>query len=155
MCFYCPPTKLREGDVFSRVCLSVHRGRSYVTITHDALDLTPPPPRYVPTCSTWTWLYNTHLPPPGLVQLWPYCTGPRPLHWIGPTPTPPLHSPSPPGTGTPPSQRFAFYWNAFMLLPKLCSCHKSCNQFSSHPVKNFTNDIRQPQRRNFSRRKEI
>ena len=35
-----PPTKLREGNVFSRVCLSVHVGDSHVTITHDALDLT-------------------------------------------------------------------------------------------------------------------
>ena len=28
-----------EGNVFSHVCLTVH-GRSYATITHDALDLT-------------------------------------------------------------------------------------------------------------------
>ena len=43
MYFYRPPPKLREGNVFSRVCLSVchslHRG-SHVTITLDALDLT-------------------------------------------------------------------------------------------------------------------
>ena len=34
-----PTTKFWEGNVFSLVCLSVHRG-SHVTITHDALDLT-------------------------------------------------------------------------------------------------------------------
>ena len=47
-----PTTKLRRGNVFSRVCLSVHGGRgSNVTITHGALDftvkaLTPPLPRH-------------------------------------------------------------------------------------------------------------
>ena len=40
MYFYRPPSKLREGNVFSRVCLSIHRGGSLATITHDALDLT-------------------------------------------------------------------------------------------------------------------
>ena len=41
-CYYCLPTKLREGNVFSRVCPSVilsNKG-SHVTITRDALDLT-------------------------------------------------------------------------------------------------------------------
>ena len=42
--YYRPPTKLREGNVFSRVC----SGRSLVIVTHDALDITiqgaPPPP---------------------------------------------------------------------------------------------------------------
>ena len=41
---YCPSTKLLEGNVFSRVFLSVYvfkdGGRSLVTITQDALDLT-------------------------------------------------------------------------------------------------------------------
>ena len=41
---YHPPTKLREGNVFSSVCLSVshsaHRSGSQMTITHDVLDLT-------------------------------------------------------------------------------------------------------------------
>ena len=40
-----PPTKLWEGNVFTCVCLSVHRG-PHLTITHDALGLTvqgPPP----------------------------------------------------------------------------------------------------------------
>ena len=37
--------KLREGNVFTGICLSlslvgVGRGRSHATITHDALDLT-------------------------------------------------------------------------------------------------------------------
>ena len=31
--------QLWEGNVFSRVCLSFHRG-SHMTINHDALDLT-------------------------------------------------------------------------------------------------------------------
>ena len=38
--------KLREGGVFSGVCLSSHsvRGRPHVTITYNALDMQPPPP---------------------------------------------------------------------------------------------------------------
>ena len=47
--FLPPPTKFREGNVFSRVCLSVHRRRGpHVTITHHVLDLTvqPPPPTW-------------------------------------------------------------------------------------------------------------
>ena len=45
--FHRSRTKLWEGNVFSRVFLSVHMGVSDVTITHDILDLTnrePPPP---------------------------------------------------------------------------------------------------------------
>ena len=39
--FYCPPTKLRQGRVFGRVCLSVcSQGDPHVTIPHDAFDLT-------------------------------------------------------------------------------------------------------------------
>ena len=47
--FYRLPTKLWEGNVFNCVCLSVQRGR-YMTIVHDALDLTiqPPPPQPSP-----------------------------------------------------------------------------------------------------------
>ena len=38
---YRQPTKLREGNVFSRVCHSVNRGGGpHVSITHDALNLT-------------------------------------------------------------------------------------------------------------------
>ena len=40
---FCHPSmKLRDGNVFTGVCLSIHgeRGGSHVTITHDALDLT-------------------------------------------------------------------------------------------------------------------
>ena len=49
---YCPLTKLREGNVFTCVCLSVHGG-PHVTITYDALDLTlqPPPPDIRPWIS--------------------------------------------------------------------------------------------------------
>ena len=36
--FYCPPTKLRESNVFSPVCLSVwQQGGPHVTIIHDAI----------------------------------------------------------------------------------------------------------------------
>ena len=38
--FYHPPTKLREGNVFSCVCPSFTDGGCHVTITHDALDIT-------------------------------------------------------------------------------------------------------------------
>ena len=38
--FYSPPTKFREGNVFSRVYSQGGGGGSHVTITHDALDLT-------------------------------------------------------------------------------------------------------------------
>ena len=40
---YRPLTDLWAGNVFSRVCLSVHRGY-HAPITHDALDLTVQPP---------------------------------------------------------------------------------------------------------------
>ena len=35
-----PPTKLREGNVYTRVCLFTGGGGPYVIITHDALVLT-------------------------------------------------------------------------------------------------------------------
>ena len=38
--FYRPPTKFREGNVFSRVYSLGGGGGSHVIITHDALDLT-------------------------------------------------------------------------------------------------------------------
>ena len=34
---YRPPTKLREGNVFTGICILMGRGSSHVTITHDAL----------------------------------------------------------------------------------------------------------------------
>ena len=37
---YCPPTKLREGNVFSCVCHSAWGKGSHVKITHDVLDVT-------------------------------------------------------------------------------------------------------------------
>ena len=41
MYYYRPPMKLREGNVFSHVCLSTGgEGGSHVTTTDDALDLT-------------------------------------------------------------------------------------------------------------------
>ena len=38
--FYRRPTKLREGNAFSNVCLFTGRRGLHVTITHDTLDLT-------------------------------------------------------------------------------------------------------------------
>ena len=60
-CNYHLPTKLREGNIFTGVCHSVHGG-PYVTITHDMMELTieglphpaPPPYTETPAC----------LPPP-------------------------------------------------------------------------------------------
>ena len=41
MYYYHPPSKLREGNVFSRASLFVGLGLGvHVTITHDTLDLT-------------------------------------------------------------------------------------------------------------------
>ena len=62
--FYCPPTKLGEGNVFTGVYHYVQLGGGpHMTITHDALDLTPqtPPPRPNPappdlgTFHPWSW----------------------------------------------------------------------------------------------------
>ena len=44
---YRPAKNLREGNIFSRVCLADHRG-CHVTITHDALNLTTQGP---PLCT--------------------------------------------------------------------------------------------------------
>ena len=61
--YYCPPTKLRKCNVFSRVCPSVSQVCSqrgpHVAITHDALDLIiqgppGPTPRHFQICLTWT-----------------------------------------------------------------------------------------------------
>ena len=51
MTFYRLSTKLRKGNVFSRVCLSVSltKGSPHVTITHDTLDLTTQGPPASPT----------------------------------------------------------------------------------------------------------
>ena len=60
-----PPTKLREGNVFSRVSLSVCLSTGEdVTINHDALDLTvqgPPPPSCTPRHGTSPRLPGTSL----------------------------------------------------------------------------------------------
>ena len=78
--FNSPPMKLREGNVFSRVCVSFCSwGSPNVTITHDALDLTiqapipspaPSPPDIGPQC-TGTPLAPLCPPPDAR----PYCTG--------------------------------------------------------------------------------
>ena len=47
--------KLWEGNVFTRVCLSVNEGGDpYVTITDDALDLTVQAPLANPSPAPWT-----------------------------------------------------------------------------------------------------
>ena len=53
---YRPQTKFWEGNIFSRVCLSVNGGRgSRVTITHDALELTVQGPASAPALlPPWT-----------------------------------------------------------------------------------------------------
>ena len=56
--YYCLPTRLREGNVFSRVCLS------HVTIAHKALDLTIQGPHPRP----WPWRLPWATPQPLHVQ---------------------------------------------------------------------------------------
>ena len=72
---YRPPTKLREGNVFSRVYQSFYSGggESHVTNTHNALDLTV---QQAPNCPPHT---ETHLAPTPLVH-GPSATGGQ--HWI-------------------------------------------------------------------------
>ena len=55
--FQYPSTKLQEGNVFSSVCLSVHRRVpwSHMTSTHDTLDLIIRP---LKPCSLQTWDFN-------------------------------------------------------------------------------------------------
>ena len=63
---YHQPTKLREGNVLSYVCLSVRpQEGSNVTITHGALYLTVlgSPLVPAPAPQTWTSLYRDPLPP--------------------------------------------------------------------------------------------
>ena len=56
--YYCSPTQLWEGNVFSRVCLSVILSTrwTYVTISYDELDLTTKGPLCTGTTPTpWCW----------------------------------------------------------------------------------------------------
>ena len=70
---------LREGNVFSHVCMCVQRWGSHVTTTQDAIDQSqdtwrnpPSPTRPVQTCllgaTPWAWLSPYHMdtwvPPP-------------------------------------------------------------------------------------------
>ena len=83
--FYHPPTKFWDGNVFSRVCLSLSPQKgSQVTITHDALDLTtqghcPTPYRHLsiqgPPC---TWTPDMFK----LVEIGPHCTGTPPPNFF-------------------------------------------------------------------------
>ena len=74
--FYRPPTELQEGNVSSRVCVSLYSRRKgcHVTITHSALTL---PYRYPQRCSN---LFSSDL----TVQPPRPCSSPI----QGPTPTP-------------------------------------------------------------------
>ena len=60
---YCPPMKLREGDVFSPVslsiCHSVHGWGSHVTITHDALYVIVLNTQPCAMSQSWPWLCKT------------------------------------------------------------------------------------------------
>ena len=114
--FYRLPTKLREGNVFLRVCLSTGGGGPHVTITHDTLDLniqgsSPQPHLLLVISGDHHWRPaqtckledSTHppqsypLPPPPLISN----MGPHALlvtstghHWR-PVPTYSLDNPSP------------------------------------------------------------
>ena len=72
--FYCPPTKLPEGNVFSRVCLSVilfKEGGLSLYRALPSLDL-----KHVQTCTLYLTVQG--LPHPGHVQLGPHHTVPFP-----------------------------------------------------------------------------
>ena len=70
--FFRPPTKLQEGNVFNRVCLSVCPQGSHVTNDHNALDLTVEgPPSSVPLS-----MFKR-------VQLGLHCTGTPPVAKTG------------------------------------------------------------------------
>ena len=67
--FYCWPTKLRKGNVFICVCLSLILSRGGVPCDHYPWCIGPhdtitphaplqPHPKYIQTCSTWTSLYK-------------------------------------------------------------------------------------------------
>ena len=101
--FYRPPTKLREGNVFSRVCLSVILSRGWgapiwpLPMMHwtslcrvsPYLNLQPAPSLYRDPrhrhVQTWISLYRDIPSPPythifKLVQLETHCTTPPPKH---------------------------------------------------------------------------
>ena len=59
---YRPPTKFREGNLFSRVCHSVHRGGG-VSPLYRAPALVRPLYGHVQTSWTWISLYNAPRPP--------------------------------------------------------------------------------------------
>ena len=80
--YYRPPTRLREGNVFSRVCHSVHRGGggSPCDITHGALDLTVQPTGLgLSPLQTW----DPPSPPPdmGPPRPWPPLVTSGDHHW--------------------------------------------------------------------------
>ena len=61
-CYYRPPTKLWEGNVFTRVCLSVHRGFP-CDHYHDSLDLTVQGPQPSPPTTSDMGTLCPGLPP--------------------------------------------------------------------------------------------
>ena len=111
-CIYRPPMKLREGNVFTRVCLSVHRGKGlHLTIVHDALDLTlqaphirhgtpQPQPQSQPSTSDILWpsletcsnLFTPRMPRPNSIDIWWL---PKYI-WLT-------------------SRKYVFHWNAFLF----------------------------------------
>ena len=78
---YHPPTKLREGNVFSRAYLSVRRG--HCTGPQIQIHCTGvPSPRHFQTCSNWTSLYRNPLP-----RTCQTCSTWHLLYWTLPFPT--------------------------------------------------------------------
>ena len=101
-----PPTKLREDNVFTRVCLSINsRGESHVTIIHDSLDLTVqlPPPHIGPH---WTGTPVSDI-------WWPSLGACSNLFTSGHPPV--LTSGGYSSTTVGASGQYASYWNVFLF----------------------------------------
>ena len=74
--FYHPPTKLRNGNVFSHVCRSVCSHG--IPCDHYPWCIGPHHPGHVQTCSTWTSLYREASNP--TLCPWTPSPGPTPGH---------------------------------------------------------------------------
>ena len=134
--------KLRQGNIFTPVCHSVHRAGSASVHTHTpwagthTLVGTPPwagtSPGQVHPLGRYTPLVGTppagqplgqvH-PPPASTPHWVGTTpqaGTPSCPWAGPPPkagTPPVGTPPPPNGHC--SGRYAYYWNAFLCNGKI------------------------------------
>ena len=128
MTFYRLSTKLRKGNVFSRVCLSVSltKGSPHVTITHDTLDLTTQGPPASPTTYSNlfdldTSLYSPFTPSQACSNFFNLdFTVPGPF---GPALDPPVYNSSPPPSqyscqvgGLHPTAMFSFVCLFFLLF---------------------------------------